>query len=118
MTELGYEGKHESQTPNNCIVPPSLVLSRGSLRVGQLKSQQQGLIKEPLTRVCVSAVYILLMVCRIPTLISEPSKCPHIQMNTSYSHLTVCFLHNILRNSLWCSLMDLIPFFRIVQITY
>lgn len=57
MTELGYEGKHEPQTPNNCIVPPSLVLFRGSLRVGQLKSQQQGLIKEPVTRVCVSSIY-------------------------------------------------------------
>jgi len=28
MTDLGYEGKFEPQTPNNCIVHPSLVLSR------------------------------------------------------------------------------------------
>ena len=140
MTEVGYEGKHEPRTPNNGILHPSSVLSRPRDHCLFLRASSphpRG-INEMAPRVsskaswrgpwqcvcvcvcvcvCASAVYILLMVCSTPTLILEPSKCPHIQMNTSYSHLAVCFLHSILRNSLWCFLMDRIPF-HIVQITY
>ena len=89
MTDLGNEGKHEPRTPNNCIVHPSLVLSRlrdhclflrassphscgiSGMAPTSAARPQEGALDSVYVCVCVCvcAVYILLMVCSIPTLI-------------------------------------------------